>query len=67
MSQGLCTYSSVSVVVTRGKVTAVLGVAFLFSGEVEVCLSNVILSVHFFLGKSCSNYTEEAGVVYLNC
>jgi hypothetical protein len=67
MSKELCAYSSVSIVVTGGKVTAVFGVALLFNGEVEVCLSNVILTVHFFLGESCSNYTEEAGVVHLTC
>jgi hypothetical protein len=58
-------YSSISIVITGCKVAAIFWVALLFNGKIEVCLSNVILTVYFLLCKSCSDYAEESSMVDL--
>lgn len=56
---------TVSEIVAIREVAAIFWVALLFEWEIEVCLTNVILTVYFFLCKACADYAEETSIVYL--
>jgi hypothetical protein len=56
---------AVSEVIPLREVASVFWIALLLDRKVEVCLADIILSVNFFLCEASSDYTKEAGVVYL--
>lgn len=56
---------SVAKIVALGKIASVLGITFCFILEIKVRLTNIVLTVDFFLSESSSNYAEEAGVMDL--
>jgi hypothetical protein len=59
------TYSSISEVVAFSKIASVFGIAFLFKGEIQVSLANVVLTIYFLLAEPGPDDTEETSVVYL--
>ena len=56
---------SVAKIIALGKIASVLGITFYFILEIKVRLTNIVLTVDFFLSESSSNYAEEAGVMDL--
>jgi hypothetical protein len=56
---------AVTEVVSCRKIAPVFRVTFLWEWKIEVGLTDVILTVYFFLGETRIDYAKEASVVYL--
>lgn len=59
------TYCTVSKVIPLREITAISGIASHFKRQIEVGLTNVILTAHFFLRESSPGYAEKARFVHL--